>query len=71
MLGDALGFFNQNGPAITAFTSVVIAVFTIVLGVFTVSVARSTRMAAEASIAADLPRVRLNNLLFKIGRAHV
>jgi hypothetical protein len=55
-------FANQNSPSITAFGTLVIAAFTIILGVFTVSVANSTRMAAVASIEAERPHIRLSKL---------
>lgn len=61
-------YVTDKNPVITAVGTLIIAVFTTVLGLFTISLAGSTRIAANAAsksadavIAIELPLIRVNN----------
>jgi hypothetical protein len=63
-LADLVQLFHDYDSTVTAVATVFIAIFTVVLGLFTISVAKSTRIAAEAAIAVERPRLHVSRLFF-------
>jgi hypothetical protein len=62
-------YLIENNAAITAIGTLIIATFTAILGIFTVSLARSTRIAADAAkrssdaaIDLEVPRLSVSNI---------
>ncbi len=60
-------FINGNNATITAISTAIIAIFATIFGLFTISLAKSTRIAADAAIlsarsaiAIELPIIRAN-----------
>jgi hypothetical protein len=72
-IGD---FIHTYKDEITALSTLVIAIFTTILGCFTISVARSTRIAAgaadlsaRAAVAIELPIIRIEPVGFGFGNS--
>ncbi len=74
MIRALVDFFQTYNGAVTAVATVVIAAFTTILGIFTVSLARSTKTAANAAakatktaqaefVASHRPQLRIGNIV--------
>jgi len=69
-------FIDKNDAGITAVGTIIIAAFTTILGIFTISLARSTRiaanaadMSARAALALELPIINAEPVGFGFGVA--